>query len=87
MKKLRNPIASGVRALLAGVTLAPMAWAGVVLCGSMFVGGCGSSTPPQSLNGNSSQQMDWYDRQKYVDEKGHFHPEWVHDNAVANSGT
>jgi len=57
-----------------------MAWAGIAL----FVAGCSSSSTPQSLSG--TQQMDWYERQKYVDQKGHFHPEWVHDN-TENTGT
>jgi len=80
MNQQRSVVSSGVRALLLGATLAPMAWAGMAL----FAGGCGSSSTPQSLNG--SQQMDWYDRQKYVDEKGHFHPEWVHDNTPTGTG-
>ena len=37
-----------------------------------FIAGCSTSTA-----GDPSSALSMTDRQRYSDEKGHFHPEWV----------
>jgi hypothetical protein len=54
----------------------------VVSGSALLAGGCASSESeqPYGLTGETQYPQTWQERQRYTDQKGHYHAEWVGQN-------